>query len=434
MKRTIAAALAALLAMAAPAAAKDLYVSAERGKGKKATKDAPAKDLGNIISKLEPGDTVHIAGGVYTGRGDSGVNLITVPVSIIGGYSDDFATRDPWGAHRTVFFGDNLTKNYESGPSLMIDLMKYDGPNHPVLVDGIIVDHSGRNRYRDRSRMHEVLGMANPKTGENPSPALGSLVIRVSKSERFDQGPRWKVTVQNCIVMNGTTTQGILSVGGYKDSEITIRNNLVVNNSGFAIFAGSKFHGDGPPKFLIENNTVLFTWRHSINNETGASLGLDRNVAVTVRSNVFAFADRYGINNGLGTKDVLLQNNNICGNITCDYKEPNMAIAWKDVEDEAELLHDDSEGNVSEEIVVPVDKAWAELYASRVVVDREKLEADVKAEGTATNALRRMLGLPVQGGKVDGPTSPVFVHAMTIDDAVKAGAKAYGGRGCSMPK
>jgi len=63
-----------------------------------------------------------------------------------------------------------------------------------------------------------------------------------------------------------------------------------------------------------------------------------------------------------------------------------------------------------------------------------EVEADVKAEGTGTNALRRMLGLPTQGGKIDGAGSPVFVHAMTIDDAVKAGAKAYGGRGCSKPK
>jgi len=51
--------------LCSPALAKDYYVSANRGRGKKATKKKPAKDLGNIISKLQPGDTVHIAEGTY---------------------------------------------------------------------------------------------------------------------------------------------------------------------------------------------------------------------------------------------------------------------------------------------------------------------------------------------------------------------------------
>ena len=58
-------------------------------------KEKPAKDMGNIIKKLSPGDTVHIAAGVYLGKGKNGSDVITVPVSIIGGYSDDFSRRDP---------------------------------------------------------------------------------------------------------------------------------------------------------------------------------------------------------------------------------------------------------------------------------------------------------------------------------------------------
>ena len=66
------------------AQARDWYVSISRGKGKKGTKEKPAKELGNIIKKLQPGDVIHIAAGVYLGRGDSGTHVITVPVSIIG--------------------------------------------------------------------------------------------------------------------------------------------------------------------------------------------------------------------------------------------------------------------------------------------------------------------------------------------------------------
>ena len=46
------------LSVPVPASATDFYVSAARGKGKKATKQKPARDMGNIIQKLNPGDTV----------------------------------------------------------------------------------------------------------------------------------------------------------------------------------------------------------------------------------------------------------------------------------------------------------------------------------------------------------------------------------------
>ncbi len=105
-------AVVSLLA-ACNAFAVDFYVSAERGKGKVASKEKPAKDLGNIIRKLKPGDTVHIAAGTYLGKGKNGCDVIKVPVSIIGGYSDDFSKRDPWGEFKTILTGYNKTTNYK---------------------------------------------------------------------------------------------------------------------------------------------------------------------------------------------------------------------------------------------------------------------------------------------------------------------------------
>jgi len=79
------------------------FVHDESGSGRVATLERPARDLGNIISNLEPGDVVCIAGGTYTGRGDRGVDAIEIPVSVIGGFSPDFTKRDPWGQYQTVF-------------------------------------------------------------------------------------------------------------------------------------------------------------------------------------------------------------------------------------------------------------------------------------------------------------------------------------------
>ena len=169
------------LLAACNAFAKDFYVSAERGKGKVASKEIPAKDLGNIINKLNPGDTVHIAAGAYLGKGKNGCDVITVPVSIIGGYSDDFSKRDPWGEFKTILTGYNKTRNYKVGARLKIDLAKYQyhpsgGKDIPkIVVDGLIIDQGPQNRYKDAAKTLLVRN-ANPKTGENPTPDRGALV------------------------------------------------------------------------------------------------------------------------------------------------------------------------------------------------------------------------------------------------------------------
>ena len=77
--------LAALMSFAvtAEAIAADYYVSANRGKGRKGSKEKPCKDIGNVIKKLQPGDTIHVAEGVYPGKSDSGYHWIKVPVSVM---------------------------------------------------------------------------------------------------------------------------------------------------------------------------------------------------------------------------------------------------------------------------------------------------------------------------------------------------------------
>ena len=429
---------AAALWLPAPAQAADYYVSASRGKGKKATKEKPAKDLGNIISKLAPGDTVHIAGGTYLGRGRSGSSIITVPVNIIGGYSDDFSARDPWGAHRTILSGENKSENWKREPALMIDLMKYREKAMPsITVDGIIVDHGARNRYKT-DKQHVIVRSANPKTKQNPTPDQGGLVIRVSKSGNLDAGAAWKITVQNCIVMNTAPTQGALSVAGHKNSKITIRNNVVINNTGTGILLGTKYRGgknEGMPEFLVENNTVLFTWQFDPSSQSfsGNSIKFDHEILPTVRNNVFAFADKIGVHNA-AKSSALLQNNIILGNVVADYLEFDTKIGLADIEDEAEHLHEDSENNAAEKISVRVSGDWAKLYGARVLIDRNAAEADVKVQQTRANEIRSILGLPLIADDLQVPESPAWLNRISVDDAVKAGSEPYNAKGSSTPK
>lgn len=428
------------LAFTAPIFSADYYVSAARGKGKSATKEKPAKDLGNIIKKLVPGDTVHIAEGSYVGRGGNGSDVITVPVSLIGGYSDDFSKRDPWGAHRTIFCGDNLSKNFDSSTRLLIDLMKYRGKEMPkIVVDGLIIDDGPRNRYQGGAEGGKkvIVRMANPKTGENPTPSQGGLVIRASKTGNFDAGAHWDITVQNCIVMNTAPTQGALTVSGYKDSKIKISNNIVINNTGTAIMAGTKYVGDkAGPDFDISDNTVLFTWKYEpiTQSFSGNSFKADNGATVKLSNNVFAFADRAGINN-ISKAALLLKDNLIAGNVATDYLEFDTKIDLADLEDEAEYLHDDTGGNVAGDVKPPVNADWLKLYGERILIDRNAQEADVKVQKTRANELRRILGLPVQGTDVAAPKTNVWLHQLSVDDAVKAGSTKYLGKyGSSLPK
>ncbi len=410
----------------------DWYVSQSTGKGKKASKEAPAKDLGNIISKLQPGDVVHIAEGIYLGRGKNGSNTINVPISIIAGYDTTFSKRDPWGAHQTIFSGDNLSPNYTALPALFIDLMKFKGPASPITVDGLIIDGAGRNHYASQDQ-HKLLAKANPTTGQNPSPSLGGLVISVQKSGQFDDGPRWQIVVRNNIVMNTFQNQAALAVSGFKGSQITIENNLVIQHSGSGIYCGSKFAGnDQYPEFKLINNTVLFSWDSGMSQ--GFNIALDRFSRVELRHNVLGFADIIALHNASKSQNVLLVGNLITGARVADYLEFDTQMDVENMLDEAELPHEDSDENITDAIKVPVSRAFAELYGSRVIVDREKAEAGVSASNSDANALRSMLGLPLQAGSVKWPQTPVYLNRISIEDALAAGSAKYKGQyGCSKP-
>lgn len=413
---------------ASGAFADDYYVSASTGKGKKGTKEEPAKDIGNIADKLKPGDTVNMAGGIYLGKADTGRDEILVPVKIVGGWDDTFSKRDPWGATRTVLSGDNKSKNFAKEARLEIDLQKYKGDPAEIVVDGIIVDNAARNRYAgDGDR---VLRKADPKSGENASPETAGIRVQAGKG--------CTVTVQNCVVLNCAPTQGALAVWGAQGSKAVVRNNLVVNNTGNGIDANTIWHprdGREMSEFTIENNTVLFTWKHDPYETFGGyALSVDADAVLTIRNNTFAFSDICGFYNAKQAKQVTLADNLFRGNLQADMIEFNMKLDCVKFEDDASLLTEASTGNVAEEITVEMPKAWALKYAARTLIDRNAAEADVKVVQNRANEWRKMLGLPLEGTDVKAD-SDVWLNRLGLDDALKAGAKKYAGKyGCETPK
>ncbi|MEN9800567.1 MAG: hypothetical protein RL653_4264 [Pseudomonadota bacterium] len=417
-------ALALFLALAAPPAlAADHYVSIGRGKGKDATKEKPAKDLGNIVSKLQPGDTVHIAEGTYLGRDETGSDSVPVAVKIIGGYSDDFSKRDPWGAHKTVFTGTGAI----SGSTQYRLIIDAGACPSEVVVDGIVFDNGPRNHFKDEKELL-ILRKADAQKGLNATPESGAL--------KMDLGAGCKGLVQNNVVLNTAPTGGALQVKGGQDARATVRNNLVVNNTGEGIFVQSSWKprdGKGLPQFTVERNTVLFSWKHDpIATYGGNSLKMDQEVGLVASNNVFAFGDYGGVDNIKKAKGITLRDNLFVGHRLYDYREFNTSVKVSELEDEADELKD-STGNVSKALKFPVGERFANLYAARKEISRAEVDAKAKVSNSGANAVRSMLGLPLQAGGV-ALDADTFLPRIQLDEALPAGLAPYEGTfGCSKP-
>ena len=400
---------------------KDYYIS-PTGRGRTASKAKPAKDLAAVIMKLKAGDVVHIAGGTYKSKSGRGSDVIPVSVSIIGGYSPDFSTRDPWGKYKTILTG---TNDYSTG--LTTSRLRINGrAGNPVLIDGIIIDNGPRNRYKtDKHQL--ILRKANAAKGENPTPETPGIKILM-------KGVGAEVTVKNCIVMNTAPTQGAIDIQLGKDGKAVIKNNLIVNNTGEGIMAKTNWHGNTPENYatyLIENNTILFSWKHdAIASYGGNSLMMDTSVNITANNNIFGFGDFGGVNNIKKCENLVLNNNNFFGHKKYDFYDTS-GMNVNDMIDYADYLKD-GDGNVSKPVKLALNKNWAALFAARKDISRAEIDASSKVSNSTENQVRGILGLNKMGSSVSLDAS-IWLHQMQVNDAVKLGLHQYDGRGCQKP-
>lgn len=410
---------------------REWYISKNTGSGQLGTKERPAKDLGNIIHHLKPNDIIYVAEGIYMSKGKRGSDEINVPVKIYGGFDTSFTTRDPWDKHKTIFTGVNEYMKLTT-PRLYIRTDQQREKNNQlsqggeIIVDGIIFDNGPRNRYHHDKNL-AIRRQASPKSGQNPSPESGGIVIVGSKFTN--------ISVQNCVVMNTAPTEGAISVRLFKGGKALIQNNFCINNTGYGIQARTGYMGSDEalvPRFLIKHNTILFTWKHdAVASYGGSALALDKDLVVVAENNVFGFAHMGGIYSK-GTT-LTLNNNLFTGNSKYDYKEINSEMRVDDILDESEKLNQYSEGNESVLIKIPVAQRWAKIYANRVEISRAEVDAAVSVSNSGANQLRSMLGLNVQGNSVK-MDAEIFLPLITIEEALPAGLMPWNGKGCSIPK
>lgn len=409
---------------------REWYVSQVNGSGQLGTKEKPARDLGNIIHHLKPNDIIYIAEGTYLSKGGRGADEINVPVKIYGGYDVAFTKRDLWGATKTVFTGTNEYMKL-TAPRLYIRTDQQRERNgqlstgSEIVVDGIVFDNGPRNRYHEEKGL-AIRRQASPGSGHNPSPESGGLVIVASKYTN--------VTVKNCVIMNTAPTEGALSVRIFHAATGIIQNNLSINNTGYGFHIRSGYTGSDPsliPKFYVGNNTSLFNWKHdAVASYGGDALAVDKYLIAEVENNVFGYGHMGGVYNK-GSK-ILMNSNLFAGNLKYDYKEVNDKMKIEYILDESTFIDQNSDGNKAMLIKIPVGKRWGEIYASRVEVTREEVDAAVSANNSGANQLRSILGLNLQaaGTSID---AEIFLPKLELDEALPVGSLPWDGKGCQKP-
>jgi hypothetical protein len=413
--------------------AKDVYVSAGRsGDGSK------ANPYGSIADALDmgayAGDVIHVSEGVDYGKGGSGKWVIRVNnLTLVGGYSKDFAERDPW-KHPTILargMGDGAVAEAKKrghdtkwGLDLTFTKASYnpggmivgEGEYSGAVVDGFVIDGYTRNTYASNGDLKPDIG------------PIGTPLVDLMKP-----GCR----VRNCVVVNSGGPGVRLLAGGEKDKPETwseVSNTIIVNSLMEAIdFRSGTWDADRKPTegyALIKDNTIAFVWSWL---GEGYGILVGRQTNLSVENNVIAFASDFGINNGFGNDKAKLLGNCFFNNNGGIYRffDPNNKVTV--VEDDPTkfkgndakrkyFLNSTSAGNYIQDPKLKPDPAFFDRFTNQI-----KSEGGGKVVWDEVNQWRSAMGLSLIGSTGTGAKNfaPIYEHEYTLlwSDAVKAGAR-----------
>ena len=424
MKRLMFATLIALCAAAVQAG--DIYVSLSTGKKKNAgTKEAPLKNLWHALQKAEDGDTIHLAEGVYPGNAKCNWFLIDKAVSIIGGYSKDFASRDPL-KFRTMFQPLN-ENNDKKGTGLGIFTIEFTKrPAQPkgvnMVFDGLIFDDGQAQSYHPVKGKPEGvetgMWLEPPAKGNTAFPSAKRYLVYSATANRVEGD----ITFKNCLFLNAGNIA--MNLNWYK-GKVKMENNVFCNN----LMVGANVYSSNPQQGAVEwefkKNTVLFTWsRTSELSDMGFGVRTTANMKSELEDNIIGLSVLTGWDNTKGldkTKKIEAKGNVFFLNRQSDAqvtKSPSV------VKVKVEDFEDDLEGNYGiEKAEDNVSLEDPKVFNGRLNTAFLNAFLSMKYSETATldagklNAFRQAVGLPMQGtivSKVD-----MFGNRYPLEDALK---------------
>lgn len=424
MKRLIM--LAATVAAAASLTAADIYVSLSTGKKKNAgTKEAPLKNLWHALQNAADGDTIHIAEGIYPGHTKCNWFLIDKAVSIIGGYSPDFASRDPL-KHRTMFQPLN-ENNDKKGTGLGIFTIEFtkrtpQPKGVDMVFDGLIFDDGQAQSYHPvkgkPAGVETGMWLEPPAKGSTPFASAKRYLVYSATANRIEGD----ITFRNCLFLNAGNIA--MNLNWYK-GKVKMENNVFCNN----LMVGANVYSSNPQQGAVEwefeKNTVLFTWsRTSELSDMGFGIRTTGNIKSEIEDNIIGLSVLTGWDNTKGndkTKKIEAKGNVFFLNRQSDAqvtKSPSV------VKVKVEDFEDDLEGNYGiEKAEDNVALADPKVFSGRINTAylnaflSMKYSEKASLDPNALNAFRQAVGLPQQGtivSKVD-----MFGNRYPLEDALK---------------
>ena len=430
--KTLAATLL-LLASAAVATGKTIYVSATTGSAR-ADGLSPAtamKDLQKAIDSAQDDDVIYVAEGNYLGNMDRGYlecgkfgnaqNDRGKFISIYGGYSTDFSERDVL-KHITKI---QPVDQKFTAPLLNINARRpygYTGPEGNVVVDGLVFDLGENNLYCAADVNNEITGTPNEGvlTGRfielGGSPNCPKVGFANGDEYALHMDVEGNVRVSNCIFVN-CRDYGISAMMGKGHMEIS-NNVFIACRYASCQVRGSVRDADIDKVSLeFHHNTVLFTWTRSKTFEDmGQGFRFMNGIrTIDVHNNIF------GCNSNCGVERVYYESNKALEAAKVSNLYDNYFFANKrDLElaamgastisvpaariEEAEQIGPKYEGNMempegNDAFINAIDKSYLEGFLSLKIMSSQSYNAN-----SAANQVNRLFGLNQQGSEIVRPS------------------------------
>lgn len=440
MNRHLTSCLAVLIAAALNLSAADIYVSLSTGKNKNpGTRQAPLKNLWKALEKAKTGDSIHIAEGNYPGKMKCGWFKMTKPVSLFGGYSNDFSQRDPL-KFKTMFQPRN-ENNDKKGTGL--GLLHIEFEKNPmkapkgfnIAVDGIIFDDGFASSYHAVKGKPEGFdtGMWLEGPAKNKADKFASANRYSIYSATASRG-EGSITIRNCTFVNGSNMA--VNLNWYKGG-VFILNNVFCNNRMIGI---NVLCSNAQPAVTWEcaYNTVLFTWSR-LNDlaDMGFGIRTNTNVTANIHNNIIGLNVLTGFDNTKGIakkKKTKLDNNVFFLNRESDVQMTiSPSIAKVRVDGFEDLEGTDGIESISNNIDLKdpavfkgrINAKYLNAFLSMKYSEKTKLDPD------KCNALRSVLGLPLQG--TIKTTCDMYANRYPMEDALKLFG-AMKGVGAQIPE
>lgn len=416
------------LAFAFQSIAADWYVSQATGKNKN-TGDTPASAFKNIQKALDQaasGDTVKVAQGNYFGTLNSGNIIMRSPVTLLGGFSPDFAERNILKYQTRVQPDNNSNSTGCDHPLLRIDINK----QADVVIDGLFFDKGESNNYHLQKGVVEgVAGglLVHPpqvsKQGMRPNAKMP--LIAGPGAGGFDGN----LLIQNCLFLNGNNCALRFQAAG----SVKVFNCVFVGNvmSATELWGGKR---DQQAQLEFAHNTVLFTWsRTSEMADMGYAVRAMTLMDYNIHHNIIGFSSFAGVDATRDDKNrkLKIDHNVFLFNKQADLTLPGggmfMRVWVKDFED---LEIESSDKNTAPEdlsvLAGAINKAYAAGFLSATY--NEQVDYD---ENSPMNQFRAALGLNKQG-KISSTVS-MYANKYPFDDAIKLFG-AVSGVGAQLPQ